>query len=64
MGESNHELIYLLRWDSMAERERRWAAFQADPGWIERRRESEADGPILQSVGNSFLEPTAFSAAR
>ena len=29
IGESNHELTYLLAWESLAEREKKWAAFQS-----------------------------------
>ena len=31
IGENNHQLIYLLQWESLAEREEKWTAFQADP---------------------------------
>lgn len=31
IGESNQELTYILAWDSMADRETKWNAFQADP---------------------------------
>ena len=41
VGESNHDLIYLLAWQAMAEREQKWSAFQADPEWIACRRHSE-----------------------
>jgi hypothetical protein len=44
----------------MAERELRWGAFQADPEWIARRNESEAERPILARVSNQFLAPCAF----
>ena len=37
VGRSNHELMYLLEWKDMAEREARWNAFQSDPEWIARR---------------------------
>jgi hypothetical protein len=29
VGGSNHDLIYLLRWSSMAEREEKWAIFRS-----------------------------------
>jgi hypothetical protein len=64
VGESNQDLIYILQWDNLAEREKRFAAFQADPEWIEARRRSEEDGPLLSSISNSILTPTAFSAAK
>lgn len=60
VGEDNHELMYLLEWKDMAEREAKWNAFQADPEWIARRAESEADKPILARVSNQFLAPCAF----
>lgn len=60
VGEDNHELMYLLEWEDMAERERKWNAFQADPEWIARRAESEAEKPILARVSNQFLAPCAF----
>jgi hypothetical protein len=62
VGDSNHELHYLLAWESLAEREQKWAAFQADPEWISKRAESERDGPIIQNIKNVILQPTAFSA--
>lgn len=64
IGESNHELIYLLAWDSLAERETKWPAFQADPDWIAARNASEADGPILINVSSQILTPTAFSSVK
>ncbi|MGO9267205.1 MAG: NIPSNAP family protein [Candidatus Binataceae bacterium] len=64
IGESNQDLIYILEWPSMAERDARFAAFQADPEWIEARRKSEEAGPLVASIANSILRPTAFSALR
>ncbi|MBV9655943.1 MAG: NIPSNAP family protein [Acetobacteraceae bacterium] len=64
VGESNHDLLYLLAWESMAERERVWSAFMADPEWVQKRTESERDGPIVANVTNEFLLPTAFSTVR
>ncbi len=64
VGGSNHDLVYLLAWESMAERETKWTAFQADPEWLTKRDETERDGPIVASVENSFLQSTRFSALR
>jgi hypothetical protein len=64
IGESNHELIYLIAWESLAEREAKWTAFINDPEWIAVRNESEKDGPILLNVSNQILAPTAFSAVK
>jgi NIPSNAP len=64
IGESNADLIYILKWDSLADRDSRFATFQRDPEWIEARRKSEANGPLLASISNTIMTPTAFSAAR
>lgn len=64
VGGSNHDLIYMLAWESMAEREQKWPAFLADPEWLEQRRKSEENGPLISSYSNAFLAPTAFSAVR
>jgi hypothetical protein len=64
VGEDNHALTYLLTWDSMAERERCWNAFQADPDWIAIRAETEKDRPIVARIENSILAPTDFSALK
>ena len=64
IGENTHELYYILEWASLAEREQRWDAFATDPAWLEARAASEADGPIVASVVNTILAPTAYSAVR
>jgi hypothetical protein len=64
VGESNQNLYYMLAWDSLAEREKKWTAFQADPEWIAKRAESERDGPMIATISNQLLDPTKFSALR
>ena len=64
IGESNQDLTYLLAWTSLAERETKWAAFQSDPEWIEKRAATEAHGAIVANITSSFLAPTAFSSVR
>ena len=64
IGPDNHALTYLLQWESLAEREQKWNAFQADPEWIAKRAASEVEKPIVTRIENQFLSPTAFSALR
>lgn len=64
VGDSNQALYYLVEWESMADREKKWNAFQADPNWISARAETEKDGPIVAKVVNSFLQPTSFSSVK
>ena len=60
IGTSN-ELIYLLEWRDLAERDQKWGAFQADPEWTEKRAQTEAQGPLVARVRNSILRPTPYS---
>ena len=64
IGESNQELTYFLAWESLAEREKKWTAFQADPEWIDARAKTEADGQIVGNIVSQLLVPTAFSAVK
>ena len=64
VGESNQDLTYFVAWESLADREKKWAAFQADPEWIAKRAETEKDGAIVSNIVNQFLQPTAFSALK
>jgi len=60
VGTSN-TLFYMLAFESMAEREKAWNAFVADPEWIEAKKVTEKDGPLVQRVINTLLGPTAYS---
>ena len=64
VGESNQDLTYLLTWESLADRDKKWAAFQADPEWQAKRAETEKDGAIVNNVSNQLLVPTAFSSVK
>jgi hypothetical protein len=64
VGESNQELMYFLAWDSLAEREKKWNAFLADPEWITARARTEEDGQIVANIVSQLLVPTSFSALK
>jgi hypothetical protein len=64
VGPNNQSLYYLLEWDSMAERERKWGAFMADPEWLAKRAETERNGPLVERVENLLLAPTAYSKVK
>jgi NIPSNAP protein len=64
VGESSQQVTYMLAWDSMAEREKRWKAFLADPEWVATAAATEKDGPLVQDISNELLVPTTFSAAK
>ena len=60
IGVSN-QLTYILSFDSMADREKKWSAFGADPRWVKVRAETEKDGPINAQVRNTFMSLTPYS---
>ena len=64
IGESSYDLVYMLQWESLADRDKKWGTFAADPEWIEARAKSEEGGPIVASITNSILMPTSFSALK
>ena len=64
IGPHSQDLTYLLAWESLAEREQKWGAFQSDPEWIAARTASEADGQIVANIASAILTPTTFSALR
>ncbi|UFZ05969.1 NIPSNAP family protein [Bradyrhizobium ontarionense] len=64
IGESNQDLTYFIAWESLAERETKWAKFMSDPDWIAARAKSEEDGQIVANITSQFLVPTAFSALK
>jgi hypothetical protein len=64
IGESNNDFYYMLKWDSLDDRAKRFAAFQNDPEWIAARGKTETDGPLVHSLANTILLPTSYSAAK
>ncbi len=64
VGPSNQTLTYLLKWESLADRETKWNAFASDPEWLAKRAETEAQAIIVERVENQILAPTSYSAMR
>ena len=59
-GMGNH-LIYMTIYDSLADREKKWAEFQANPDWAKVRRESEGEGPMVTKIQNTIMRTTSYS---
>ncbi len=60
VGTSN-ELIYMLGFDGLGDREKKWNAFQNDPEWQKARAASEVDGPLNRKSHNSIIRRTSYS---
>jgi hypothetical protein len=64
VGESNQDITYMLAWDSLADRQKRWNAFLVDPEWTAVSAETENDGQLVESISNQLLMPTGFSSVK
>ena len=55
-------LTYFMPFASLAEREKAWDAFGADPEWVKARAESVArGGQVVAQSSITLWRPTAFS---
>ncbi len=61
VGESSNGFTYIVAYENMADREKRWGAFATDPEWLAVRRETDKDGPLVDRIRNQFLAPTPYS---
>lgn len=55
------DLHYLLAWDSLDQRAERLQAFRTDPRWVQARKATEVDGPLIQYADVELWTPTTFS---
>jgi hypothetical protein len=61
-GTNMPNLTYLIPFDSLAEREKAWAAFSADPEWIRVRKDSvEKHGEIASVIQISLFKAASYS---
>ena len=61
LGGNSDNLVYMLAWDSLADRESKWAAFGADKERQAAFAETEANGPIVKRITAHILRPTNYS---
>jgi hypothetical protein len=64
IGGDNHALYYMLAWESLADREKKWAGFMVDAEWIAARAQTEANGALVHKITNEILAPTTFSSVK
>ncbi len=55
------DLVYLLAFPSTEAKEQAWAAFRADPEWVQGKAKSEVDGVLAARVVSRVLVPTDYS---
>lgn len=58
---SFNEIVYTLRFDDLAELERKWAAFLADADWQAALAEREAERPLYQTIRRRVVNGDPFA---
>jgi len=61
VGGNDHQLVYMLAWESLNERVSKFDTFAKDPDRARVFGESEKNGPIVEQVTVTILRPAAFS---
>ena len=61
VGGNDHQLVYMLAWESLNERVSKFDTFAKDPDRARVFGESEKNGPIVEQVTTTILRPAAFS---
>ena len=61
VGESNHELTYMVAFEDANQRMEAWESFRNDPEWAKVVEDSHRDGLIVKNVRNQTLVPTPYS---
>jgi hypothetical protein len=57
---SYNEFVYTMRFFDLAELERKWGAFLADPHWAPALASREVSGPLYQSIRRRIIDSTSF----
>ena len=56
-----NQFTYMLEWEDLADRDRKWPAFISDEIWAKERAETETDGAWVHAARNTYLRPTPYS---
>jgi hypothetical protein len=54
-------LVYILEHPSRTAAAANWKSFQDDPDWIKVKKESEANGPLVEKIDSTYMTLTDFS---
>ena len=60
-GGWSDQLVYLMKFDDMGDRDRKWAGFRMDEEWQRVREESQRDGALTSRIRSDILAPTDYS---
>ncbi|MDP9888661.1 NIPSNAP family protein [Pseudarthrobacter enclensis] len=57
---SYNEFVYTMRFANLAELERKWGAFLADPQWASALADREASRPLYQTIRRRIIDSSLF----
>lgn len=60
----NNKIYYVMEHKDLETRNRNFDNFAHDPEWVEAKRLSELNGPIVEKVENFFMERVPYSPAK
>ena len=61
LGGPSDQLLYILAWESLADREKKWSGFFSDKERLAKFAETEKNGLLLRKLTAHILRPTAYS---
>ncbi|MBV9451839.1 MAG: NIPSNAP family protein [Streptosporangiaceae bacterium] len=64
IGGRDDQLVYMVGFEDLGQRERAWDSYGADPEWHRVRAETEANGRLVRYRESRILSPTDFSPLR
>jgi hypothetical protein len=60
-AEDKPKIYYILEYKDFEDRNTRFNEFKADPEWIEVKKKSELDGPIVEKVEEHYMKRVPYS---
>lgn len=66
IGDQDETMVYILKFNDMEERGRKWAEFFSDPQWIDGSAAIDAreGGPLTSRVVTTFLRAAPYSPVK
>ena len=55
-AQGSEKLYYVVEYESLEDREKKWGAFANDPEWIKAKAASEKDAPIVEKVETFYMK--------
>lgn len=63
IGGPSNQLIYMLAYENLADREAKWNAFMSDSERAAAFAKTEKNGPLVSAITAEILKPTPYSPA-